>query len=105
MPRELTKTEKGALGVFGTLAAIFGIRKLIAGKQPPPPPPPPDLATLWGIVKGKQSKLPIENIQVACNGYTAITDMSGRFEIPNITPGIHTVLFTDPLGRYEPLEV
>lgn len=40
--RELTKTEKGVLGFFVALAALFGIRHLAEGAPP--------------ILKGKLSK-------------------------------------------------
>jgi hypothetical protein len=101
----MTKTQKGVLGFFGGLFAFLGIRALVKGKEEPPPPPPPDLATLWGKVQDGQTKNPVEGIQTTCNGYTAMTDMDGRFEILDITPGVYTVRFTDPLGRYEPLEI
>lgn len=105
MARELTKTEKGALGFFGALAAIFGIRELVRGREEPPPPPPPELAALWGVLLDEQTKEPLEGIQATCNGYSAMTDTGGRYEIPDIEPGVYTVTFTDPLGRYAPLTV
>lgn len=105
MPRELTKTEKGALGFLGTLAAIFGIRALVKRKEQPPPPPPPELATLWGMLLNEQTKEPVEGIQATCNGYSAVTDADGRYEMPDIKPGVYTVTFTDPFGRYTPLTI
>lgn len=98
--RELTKTEKGVLGLFGALAAFFGIRQLLKAA-----PPEPGLAILWGIITDAETGARLAGIDVTCDSYSAITDGNGRYEIAELTPGTYTVTFTDPLGRYERLEV
>jgi hypothetical protein len=102
--RELTKAEKAVLGVTGGVLLVIGIRELVQGKEKPPPPPPPELATLWGIVTDAINS-PIAGIDVECNGHYTTTNTNGRYEIPDIEPGIYSVFFTDPQGQYEPLEV
>jgi hypothetical protein len=103
--RELTNVEKGALGVIGGTLLAVGIRELVKGKEKPPPPPPPELATLWGTVTDVRTGKPIDGIDVACNGRYAATNTNGQYEIRNIEPGTYSVLFTDPQGQYEPLEI
>jgi hypothetical protein len=93
----------------GIVAAIALARKKAAAVPPPPPPevpppgvpPPAGTATVYGIVVDGTNGEPIEGIEVNCNGYTAVTDSSGRYYIEGIPPGGYTITFTDPLGRYQ----
>jgi len=72
---------------------------------PAPSLPPPGLATLWGIVTDADTGTPIEGIEVSLNGLTATTCVKGRYEFLNVEPGTYSLVFTDPLGRYETQEV
>lgn len=67
--------------------------------------PLPDKAILYGVVKDAQTHTLIEGINVNCDGYTDITAPDGSYRIENISPGTYSVIFTDPLGRYEAKEI
>jgi len=60
----------------------------------------PLTATLYGTVTN-DTGAPIGGIDVNCNGYTDTTAPDGTYRIENIPPGEYSVIFTDPLGRYE----
>jgi len=62
-------------------------------------------ATLYGTVTDIETGVPIEGIDVDCNGYADTTAPDGSYRIENIPPGEYSVLFTDPLNRYEPLTI
>ena len=63
--------------------------------------PSPGTAILEGMVIDDETAAPIPGIQVACNGYGGETGANGRYGIADIPPGTYTVIFTDPLARYE----
>lgn len=71
----------------------------------PPILPPPGLATLWGIVTDAETGNPIGEIDVSLNGLAVTTSSNGRYEFLELDPGTYNLVFTDPLGRYEPLYV
>jgi hypothetical protein len=64
----------------------------------------PDKALIFGQVTDIES-LPINGIQVLCDGYSASTDVNGLYQILNIEPGTYDVTFTDPYGRYQEVTV
>lgn len=65
----------------------------------------PEKALLYGAVTDVETGSPISGINVACNGYSAKTGGDGSYEILNIEPGTYSVVFSDPHGRYYPVEV
>lgn len=67
--------------------------------------PPPGTAVLHGKVTDSKTHAVIEGIVVDCGGYTGTTGTDGLYRISNIPPGIYTVVFSDPLNRYEPLTI
>lgn len=95
------KKKAGAVVAAAIILALFLCRKVKGA----PPTPPPGLAVLWGHVTAAQTGDPIEGVEVACDSYFAITDSGGYYEIQDIEPGIYTLTFTDPLGRYASLVV
>jgi len=62
---------------------------------------PPLTAILYGTVTSIDTGAPIGGIDVNCGGYTDTTAPDGTYRIENIPPGEYSVVFTDPLGRYE----
>jgi len=62
-------------------------------------------ATLYGTVTDADTGAAIEDISVDCDGYYATTAPDGSYRIEDIPPGEYSVLFTDPLNRYEPLTI
>lgn len=62
-------------------------------------------AVLYGTVTDAETGLPIEGIDVDCGGYTDTTGSDGTYRIEDIPPGMYTVVFSDPLNRYEPLTI
>lgn len=62
---------------------------------------PPLTAVLYGTVTDADTQVPIEGISVDCGGYTDTTAPDGTYRIENIPPGTYSVVFSDPLGRYE----
>jgi len=102
---KLTKTQKvgAGLGIFGLITAI--VAAIRAKAAPPPPPPPPGLATLWGMVTDAITGEPIKGIEITLNGWSYTTGTDGRYEFAEIEPGTYSLIFSDPLGRYEPLTI
>lgn len=78
---------------------------LLPDMTPAPPPPPPGLATLWGIVTDANTGNPIEGIDVSLGDWSATTTSDGRYEFADVEPGTYTLIFSDPLGRYQTKEV
>lgn len=101
MEKDKKKIIAGA-GILGGAGLAF---LLLRRGKAAPPPPPPDKATLWGTVKDAQTNKGINGISINCNGYIATTESNGYYALENIEPGTYTVLFSDPLGRYEPLTI
>lgn len=62
----------------------------------------PNKAILFGQVVNADTLAGIQGIDVNCNGHAAKTNGGGDYQIINIPPGTYSVIFTDPLGRYEP---
>ena len=100
---EADKKKKIAVaGILGGIGLLFLLLKRGHAK---PPPPPPGKATLYGKVTDAETGQPIEAIEVTFNEYAAVSDQSGYYAINNIEPGIYSITFTDPQGRYETAEV
>jgi len=97
----MKKETKQGLAIIGSLVgtglAILGITRVKAALLL--------TATLYGTVTDAETGLPIENIDVDCNGYPDTTAPDGTYRIEDIPPGEYSVLFTDPLNRYEPLTI
>ncbi len=66
---------------------------------------PIETAVLYGTVMDVETGAFIEGIVVDCDGYYATTAPDGSYRIEDIPPGEYSVLFTDPLNRYEPLTI
>ena len=99
---EEDKKKKTALIII----PIFGLGALLYFLfRRRPPTPPPDKAALYGFVVDAQTGNGISGIDISLNGYAGISDNSGYYVIEDIEPGSYTLIFTDPLGRYEPVTV
>ena len=90
-------TRKGTPYIAAGLLAITGVLlyKLTAEAQDP------ELASLSGTVYDEETMSPIPSIVATMNGYQKVTGSNGSFNFLNIAPGEYSILFTDPLGRYE----
>ena len=62
-------------------------------------------ATLYGTVTDAETGAFIGGILVNCDGYIDTTAPDGSYRIEDIPPGIYTVVFSDPLGRYDSLTI
>ena len=91
--------KKKIAGILGGIGLLFLLLKRGHAK------PLPGKANLYGKVTDAETGQPIEAIEVTFNEYAAISDQSGYYAINNIEPGIYSITFTDPQGRYETAEV
>ncbi len=57
---------------------------------------------LQGRVTDAQTGQPVADVFVFAGGQRALTDAQGRFLLAGLPPGLHTVLFWHPDGRYRP---
>jgi len=100
----MKKETKQGLAVVGTVVAV-GIIAATRAKAAPPPPPPPEKASLWGILTDADTGKPISGIEAALNSWIDTTGADGRYEFLEVEPGTYSLVFSDPQGRYETLEV
>ena len=77
------KTAIG-LGIAGAGVAVILLATRKAGAAPPPPEP--GLASVYGQIKDAVTKQVIPGVAISLNGYSALTDGSGNYNIENITP-------------------
>ena len=91
------KKEVGIAWIIALIVAAIAWMKAQAA------PPEPGLATLWGIVTDASTGNPISGIKAALDSLLTTTGTDGRYEFANMEPGEYLLVFTDPLGRYEPL--
>ena len=98
MAKEDKKKEISAL-FLALLAFLFFWKKA----KPSPPEPEPELATLWGVVTDASTGNTISGIEATLDSLLITTGTDGRYEFANVEPGTYSLIFTDPLGRYEPL--
>jgi len=95
--------DKEKVGIGALFLAILAL--LFFWKKKPPEPPPEGKATLWGIVTDASTGSPIEGIVASLNSWSYTTGTDGRYEFPEVEPGTYSLVFTDPLGRYESLTI
>ena len=93
--------DKEKVGIGALFLAILAL--LFFWKKKPPELPPEDKATLWGMVTDASTGNPISGIKAALDSLLTTTGTDGRYEFANMEPGEYLLVFTDPLGRYEPL--
>jgi hypothetical protein len=89
--------EKTALKVLGVGAAVVGVGWLVSKAVAAPP----GLARLWGMVTDADTGQPVSGIEVTLDGLATTTNGGGGYEFARVEPGIYSVMFTDPLGRYQ----
>ena len=95
-----TKVGLAAAAVGAGAAIYFATRAEAA-----PPLPPVDKATLWGVVTDADTGNPINGIKASLNSWLQTTGTNGRYEFPEVDPGTYSLVFSDPEGVYETLEV
>ena len=93
--------DKEKVGIGALFLAILAL--LFFWKKKPPEPPPEGKAILWGIVTDASTGKSITGIEAALDSMVVATGTDGRYEFANVEPGTYSLIFTDPLGRYEPL--
>jgi len=93
------KKEVGIAWIIALIVAAIAWMKAKAA------PPEPGLATLWGIVTDASTGKSISGIEASLNSLPITTGTDGRYEFANVEPGTYSLVFTDPMGRYETLEV
>ena len=99
----MDNTQKAVL-VGGVIAAGVGA-VLYFGKADATPDPDPGLASLWGVVEDADTGEKLSGITVSLGGNTTSTDSNGKYEFVNVTPDSYALIFTDPTGEYETLEL
>ena len=93
------------LGVAAGVAALIGLSKKGTAPEEPGPIPLPDMSSIWGHVTDVVTGKPISNISVVAGDLTVSTDSTGRFELPDVSPGVYLIEFTDSTGNYQTASV
>lgn len=89
------KTEHLLIVGGVVIAGAYALSKLLAEKPKP---------GLYGLVVDALTGDPIEGIVATLNSAETTTDLNGKFQFLNITPGTYTLILTDPAGRYREYE-
>ena len=66
---------------------------------------PPQTATLYGVVTDANTGVGVSGIEVSLDSLVRTTGADGRYEFADVEPGTYSLVFTDPQGVYETLEV
>jgi len=97
-----TNTKK-AIAILGT--AAVGVGAVLYFTKDTPVDPNVGFATLWGTVQDSETGEKLEGINVSLGLNMITTDSNGKYEFVNIEPGSYMLVFTDPSGEYEMLEI
>ena len=97
-----TNTKK-AIAILGT--AAVGVGAVLYFTKDSAADPDAGLATLWGTVQDSETGAKLEGINVSLGLNMTTTDSNGRYEFVKVEPGSYMLVFTDPSGEYEMLEI
>ena len=94
---------KKAIAVIGI--ATLGVGAALYFTKDTAADPDVGLATLWGTVQDAETDEKLSGINVSLGLNMTTTDSNGKYEFVNIEPGSYMLVFTDPSGEYEMLEI
>jgi len=97
-----TNTKK-AIAIVGTVAV--GVGAVLYFTKDSAADPDVGFATLWGTVQDSETGEKLEGINVSLGLNMITTDSNGKYEFVNVEPGSYMLVFTDPSGEYEMLEI